>query len=228
MSVFNEKQVDGLILIGTVFTEKHKKILKKFSIPVVIVGQYLKGYPCIYHDDYHAAYDITKYVLNQGRKKLGFISAIHEDQAAGYDRYKGFCDAVTDAGLESLKENYVIAKFSRTSGHEKTKELLEKCGELDAIIGATDSIAIGAMTYLKEQNIKIPEQIMVTGQGDSKISKLLTPTLTTIHYAYEESGVLAAEMILELMQKKDAPMRSVMLGYSIIENESAMQPPLMP
>ena len=224
LSIFNEKQVDGVIFIATVFTNAHKKALTDMSVPVVITGQMLPGYHCVYHDDYHAFYDISRLVLEKGRRCLGFISVFHQDKAAGFSRYQGFCDAVNEAGLESLKDNYVIADFTIDSGYEKARELLRQCKEngttLDGIICATDSIAIGVMQYLKEICIRVPDEIMVTGHGDSVLSDVVAPTLTTIRYSYEETGSLAATMLLELLENKESAVREIKMGYSIVEKES--------
>lgn len=221
LSVFNEKQVDGVIFIATVFSSAHKKALKNMQVPVVLAGQLLSGYYCVYHDDYHALYDMTRLILEKGRKRLGFISVFHQDKAAGLDRYRGYCDAVKAAGLEELESHYVIADFTMESGYEKTGELLEKWGELDGILCATDSIAIGAIQYLKERGIRIPEEVMVTGHGDSVLSRVVEPALTTIRYSYEESGRLAASILLEILEKGESPMKEVKMGYEIVEKESS-------
>lgn len=79
---------------------------------------------------------------------------------------------------------------------------MERHGGLDGIVCATDSIAVGVMKYLKEKGIEIPGTVAVTGQGDSMLSQVVTPALTTIRYSYEESGRLAAVMLLEMLEKK--------------------------
>ena len=89
LSVFSEKQVDGVILIATVLTTEHKRELKKLGIPAVIVGQKLDSYSCVYHDDYHAIYEMTGLVLKKGRKRLGYIGVMTQDEAAGTERYRG-------------------------------------------------------------------------------------------------------------------------------------------
>ena len=100
---FNEKQVDGVILVATVFTNGHKKALKEMTVPVVIVGQTLPGYHCVYHDDYHAFYDMTRLLLEKGRRHLGYVGVFHHDRAVGLERYQGYIDAVKDQGLEELR-----------------------------------------------------------------------------------------------------------------------------
>lgn len=104
LDAFSEKQVDGVILLGTVFQAEHKKILRNLSVPVVIVGQQVSGYNCVFHDDYHAFYDLTRLFFERGRKKLGYIGAVQQDVAVGAERYRAFCDVVRDWGMRSWRE----------------------------------------------------------------------------------------------------------------------------
>ena len=214
---FNNKQVDGVILAATVFTTDHKRILKNMLVPVVIVGQRLSGYYCVFHDDYHAAYDLTKLLLEKGRKRLGYIGALHQDHAVGAERYRGFCNAVHDMGYGLLAENAVTAEFTIASGYEKTKELLTRCKNLDGLVCATDTMAAGAMQYLCEQGIEVPKQMVVAGQGDSDMAKVTMPPFITVHYSYERSGEIAVQMLMEVLEKGEAEIKEVKLGYYIVE-----------
>lgn len=221
LKVFNEKQVDGVIFIATIFTAGHKRLLKQMTLPFVILGQCLPGYHCVFFDDYRSVYDITGRILEKGRKRLGFISVLHQDQAAGMDRYRGYCDAVREVGLEHLAEQYVISDFTMQGGYERTRELMERYPDLDGIICATDSIAVGALRWLREQGTAVPDQVVLTGHGDSEITRVTTPALTTVHYSYENSGEMAAKMLLEILDRKEMAMKEVKLGFSIVEHESS-------
>lgn len=219
LDAFSEKRVDGVILLGTVFQAEHKKMLKNLSVPVVIVGQQMQGYNCVFHDDYHAFYDLTKLFLERGRTKLGYIGAIMQDTAVGAQRYQAFRDAANDMGHGEVGDNFVIASFSLHSGYEKAGELLEKCGDLDGVICATDTMAAGAVQYLREHDIRVPEQILVGGQGDAQMARVAIPSLVTLHYSYEKSGEVAVQMLMEaLMQKgEQTASREIRLGYYIVE-----------
>lgn len=233
LNAFSEKQVDGVILLGAVFQSGHKKVLKNLTVPVVIVGQRLPGYNCVFHDDYHAFYDLTCLMLEKGRKNLGYIGAVQQDAAVGEERYRAFCDALHDRGRDELAQNFVIASFTVQSGYEKAEELLHKCRDLDGLICATDTMAAGAVQCLREHGIKVPEQVLVTGQGDSEIARVAVPSLISIHYSYEKSGELAVHMLLEALAERDsktdtrggipspekrktAP-QEIKLGYYIVE-----------
>ena len=153
-------------------------------------------------------------------KDTGYHCSQHpgeQDKAVGVERFRGYRDAVQDFGLANLAQNVVTASFTVNSGYEKTKELLEKCGELDGILCATDSMAAGAVQYLREQEIEVPEQILVAGQGDSELVKVMVPPLVTVHYSYEKSGKLAVQMLLELLGKSEAALKEVKLGYALVD-----------
>lgn len=217
LDVLDEKQVDGVILVGTVFTAEHKRMLKEMSVPVVIVGQSISGRCCVYHDDYHATYALTERLFQLGRARLGYIGAIMQDKAVGAERYRGFVDAVKDRGHEELAENHVTAAFTLKSGYEKMGELLERCGSLDGVVCATDTMAAGAIQYLREQKIRVPEQTIVAGQGDSDMAKVTVPPFITVHYAYEKSGVMGAQMLMDTLEKKAVDVTEVKLGYRLVE-----------
>lgn len=225
LRVFDEQRVDGVLLLGSVFTAKHLAHLKNAQnakIPTVVIGQQLAGVDCVYHDDYHAFYEMTTRLMDRGCRRLGFIGALQQDKAVGADRTRAFCDAVRDAGLTDQCDHTVVAGFSMAEGRSKAQELLARFGPLDAILCATDRIAIGALQALQTQGLAVPGDVLLTGQGDNTLCHVCSPTITTIRYAYEESGATAAALLLERMEKTaPAPQtKSIMLGYEIKEQAS--------
>lgn len=220
LNTFDDQRVDGVILIATVFTPRHIALLKKSRVPVVIVGQQLAGMSCVYHDDYHAFYDMTKLVLSKGCRRVGYIGALSQDKAVGQARSRAYRDAMREAGLAEQAAHMATANFTMSSGREKARELFEAYGPLDALICATDTMAAGALQYLRSQSIPVPQQVKLTGQGASGISEATAPTITTIRYFYEESGANAAAMLLERLEYPETPAKEIKLGYAIVENES--------
>ena len=122
-------------------------------------------------------------------------------------------------GYTNLTDNLNIADFSVASGYEKAKELLKKHPDLDALLCATDSMAAGAVQYLSESKISVPDQILVAGHGDSELSKVTSPPFVTVHYSYEKSGETAVQMLLEQLEDTSAAPKEVKLGYSIVDKQ---------
>ena len=220
INTFKQNMADGIIHLGTVSTAKHRAAFKSTGIPFVMLGQVQENISCIYHDDYHAAVTMTKYVIEKGHQVIGFIGATAKDKAVGVDRKQGFLDAMVESGLPVNEAAVLTGPFSIDNGYQNTSILLDRVPDLDAVICATDTIALGAIKYLNQHNIKIPDQVAVAGFGDSRVSSILMPALTTIHFYYRESGVEGAKMLLEKLQNPGIPNKSIKLGFELIENAS--------
>ena len=190
LSLFKERQVDGVVFIATMFTRKHKQMLKDYKVPIVILGQHLDGYPCIYQDDHKAAFQVTEKLAEKG-KKFAYIGVTDKDEAVGACRKKGFMDAIHKAKLEVVTERMKIGSFTMDSGYEMAKELFEEEPSIDSLVCA--------MTYLKEIGLRIPEDVQIAGIGDGVPGKIVEPKLTTVHFYYKTSGMEAAAMLADLI-----------------------------
>lgn len=115
LNLFKDNQVDGILFIATIFSARHKKILKECRVPVVILGQRLDGFSCVYQDDFHAALQITERMLRHGRIPA-YIGVTDRDEAAGLSRRKGFEAALAAAGIPMRPELMVEGDFSIESG----------------------------------------------------------------------------------------------------------------
>lgn len=221
---FRQNSVDGIIFIATIFTPATMAVLKSISIPLIIMGQQLDGYSCICHDDRGAARALTALMLSKGRRHPGYIGVTPRDAAAGQHRRDGFLQALSGHGLTAKNADMRIAEFTMESGYEKTRELLTSRPKLDCLFCATDSIAAGAVQYLKETGRSVPGSLILTGFGDSSISRFLTPSLTTAHIYYKTAGERAAKLMLDYLNNENTARQSVQLGYEIIERESTALP----
>lgn len=218
LNLFKENKVDGVILIGTIFTKKHLKLLKEYQVPVVILGQHLEGYSCVYQDDYSASREMAKRLLTTSRR-VGFIGVTQKDEAAGRSRQAGYEDALKEQGKEG-SACIVEADFNIEAGYRAAKELFSREADVDALLCATDNIAIGALTYLKEKHIPVPEKVQVAGFGDTPMASIVEPSLTTVHFYYKTSGTEAAQILMDLIETDAKVRKSVKMGYEIIMKSS--------
>ena len=90
---------------------------------------------------------------------------------------------------------------------------------MDGLICATDRMALGAVQCLRDRGIDVPNQVLVAGHGDSLLARILQPPLLTVHYSYEKSGALACEMLLDRIRGKDAEIKEIKLGYTIVNDD---------
>ena len=218
LDLFRRQRVDGVILLASVFTPLHKSVLSKMDIPVIIAGQDYKGLSSVCHDDFGAAYAVTKHMIENGAKRFACISATQSDTAVGHERTQGFLKALSDCGITMHRELTVTADFSMNSGYDRAKALMRKKQKPDAFFCATDTIAAGAMQYFYENGFKIPRDIMVGAVGDSNLSRVIS--LTTAHLHYRAEGIEAAEMLISEIYRKDKIPRTLKLDFELVKRAS--------
>lgn len=220
LNIFKNNEVDGIIFVATVLTEKHLSIMKSIKVPIVIVGQNIENYSCVYHDDYGAAYSLAQMVINNNYKNIAYIGVNEEDVAVGFERKKGYLRALKDNNIYINEEVIATGDFSIESGYNCCRELITKNIGIEFVLCATDNMAIGAIDYLKESNVDIPNDIGVASIGDSKISRVVTPKLSTVHYYYKTSGIEAAKVMIDKIQNNNNKEIKIKLGYEILKRES--------
>lgn len=215
LEVFKQKSVDGIILMATQITEKHKKIINEMDIPIVFVGQNVQGEACIVHDDYNAAKSMMDILIKNGHKKIAYIGVTSKDIAVGKLRKNAYMDTLKENNISINKNLIEIGQFSIESGYNSMKSVIEKGLKPTAVFAVTDNIAIGAMHYLMNNGFRVPEDVSVVGMGDEKIAKYFNPSLTTVHYYYNTSGIEACNMLLKMINKEMKAKNTMIMGYEI-------------
>ena len=79
---------------------------------------------------------------------------------------------------------------------------------------------MGALKYFREKKIDIPGQLKLTGHGDSSMSEVTIPALSSIHYSYDRSGEIAANILLATLAGQEISVREMKLGYQLVVRES--------
>jgi len=219
LEIFKNNQVDGIIFMATKLTEKHLSIMDSIEFPIVVIAQKTENYPCVYYDDYNASKDMVKLLLNKGHREIAFIGVTEEDISVGFERKRGYIDALKEYGVSYKEEFFKKGDFSMDSGYKLAAELMNQNEKPKAIFAVSDSIAVGAMQYLTDMGYKIPEDISICSIGDSKMSRVVTPKLTTAHYFHKTAGEKGGEIMMELLNKNSGYSKKIMkkinLGYRL-------------
>ena len=224
LNIFKSNQVDGIIFMATKVMEKHIEVIKNLEVPIVVVAQDIENSPSVYFDEFQATEDITNYLIKKGHEKIAYIGVYEEDKAVGLYRKQAYIKTLKNNNIKINYENIKIGDFNEKSGYRLAKEIMEGEDNPTAIVAVTDNLALGAIEYLIDNGYKIPEDIAVVGMGDSKISRVITPKLTTVHYHYKTAGRKSAEIILDELDRsieKDKSMiKKVKLNCLLVERNS--------
>ena len=221
LDLFQSRSVAGIILMATVLPPRHQDALRACSVPLVVAGQHCDGIPCVYHDDFSAARELTGRLLQRGRRNLAYIGVTEQDVAVGQRRRQGLRAALADRGL-SPDIPTALSPFTVEGGRAAMEALLADHPDVDGVMCATDLIALGAMEALRAAGRQLPRDVSVAGIDDSWAGRYVSPKLTTAHFYYEDCGAEAARMLLSLADRREdgLPLRQTMLGYTVVERES--------
>lgn len=114
----------------------------------------------------------------------------------------------------------ITTGFALEDGNAAAQQLFERAPDINAIFCATDSLAVGAMQYIKGIGRRIPDDVGIVGMGHSRMTEIVSPRLTTVHLFLETGGMEAAQMLLQILDSGMDMKKQVMLGYEIIGQES--------
>lgn len=199
--------VDGIIITWCQLNlepivEKLKQAMAR-GIKVIGITEAYKAYeiPYVSVNEKEAIENILTRLVAFGHKHIAIIGG-GQNGFITQDRVKIFKDTLNKYGV--FNEEYIAYTcYSVESGEEATINLLTKHPEITAIMGITDTIAIGIMEAVRKLHLKIPEEISVVGIDGIKYVRYFSPKLTSIDAQGYEIGTRVAEKILVSIEKQE-------------------------
>lgn len=215
-----EKQVDGLIIMGNSISRQLAQQISQSEVPVVLIGSKHAGLPSVTIDNIQAAKDAVGFLIDQGHRRVGVITGKMKDPVMGIARLEGYRRALEAAGLPWQSELVVEGGYRFKSGYEGACQLLS-LGEMPtAIFVASDEMAIGAMRAILEKGLHIPESIAVVGFDNVDMSGKVFPSLTTVGLPMYEMGAIGMRLLTKVLQGETVIDGDVVLDYELIQRES--------
>jgi DNA-binding LacI/PurR family transcriptional regulator len=213
------RKIDGIIFCSYNRVEKNINHLLQISktIPVVFMDPVMVDEPvnCVLSDGFTWTKKATHYLIGRGKRRIAYIKGSSKHWVTN-ERFQGYVRALEEAGLEVDAGNIYEGNFQMRSGFEGAEYFMQKENPPDAIMAATDVMAIGAMKYLRYAQIAIPDQVSVVGFDNIPLASLMEPGLTTVAQNIQELGRCAAEMIIKKIKQPDMENQKIVLDCELI------------
>jgi LacI family transcriptional regulator len=159
----------------------------------------------------------TQYLIDSGRKRIATIAG-PDDMQVAIDRAEGWQRALVAAGREA--DLLVRGDFTRATGAEAMRQLLELDPTIDGVFAASDLMAAGAVAVLRERGIRVPQDVAVVGFDDISPATLGDVQLTTVHQPSREMGHEMGAMLLALLSGEARERQRTMPTWMVVR-ESA-------
>lgn len=198
-----DRKADGLLISLSSSTSDVSLLqsLQEKNLPIVLFDRISAelDVPCVTSDNFGGAFAATEHLIETGRRRIAHIT-IPPYISITQERLAGYRAALERYGLP-YDENLVrYTDFGQTDVGPVINDLLAQAP--DAFLAASDRLAIGCLAALKKRNIAIPETVSLIGFTNTPVADLLDPPMSTIEQPALEMGRMAAEQLIDLIEKK--------------------------
>jgi DNA-binding LacI/PurR family transcriptional regulator len=211
--------VDGVMFASMHGADPLPGTLVRLGIPVVCSGRPIgeAAVPYVDVDHFGGVCSAVRHLVAAGRRRIATIAG-PQDMVAGIDRLAGYRATLEEAGLA---QHVQIGDFTRESGMLAMRKLLDDDPALDAVFVASDMMAHGALTALKDAGRRVPADVAVIGFDDFEISRYSEPPLTTVRQPIVEMGRTMARQLLGLINDEPHLPDAVVLPTELVIRQSA-------
>lgn len=217
--------VEGAIFVG-MFDIEIEEMCASITIPTVFIDSYsnIRRLSNVGIDDYKGGQLAARCLVEHGHTKLAFIGPPSQHPGVIQQRFSGFCDELKAHDVEFLPEH----QFTLESDVDlaEISILGQKIAAIKAEITgafiASDQIASFLINSLRQNGLRIPEDISLIGFDNLPLCQQLTPQLTTISQSLDQKACLAVEILFRRLKMPNAPVESMILDVELIERNSVI------
>lgn len=215
-------RADGAICLDP-DTVQHALANESNILPWVACCEFDPGIavPYVGVDNYGAAGDAVRHLIARGHTRIGLINS---DQRYRYarERQRGYLDALQAAGLQARPEwRRQVDSLDYDAGKHATLQMMAQPDAPSAVFAVSDTLAIGALSAMRQLNKRVPEEAAVVGFDDIAIAAQTWPALTTIAQPMRALGETAAQLLLQRLADPEATVQGVLLPHQLVQRESS-------
>jgi LacI family transcriptional regulator len=207
---------NGVIFIGS-FNEKYTEYIKQKINNQVFYAGYSPSYDydSVWFNFNNGGYKQCEYLIKKGHRNIGFIG--NTDFFRNKERLLGITSALEDYKIPISEELFLNSDID---SEKNIINLIKKDKKLTAIICQWDFTAIKLIKFLHENGISVPRDISVIGSGNTEMSTLCLPSLTTLDLHIEYSCEAAVALLLKRIADPHKPSENIAINSTLIERDS--------
>jgi LacI family transcriptional regulator len=219
--------IDGVILPPPLCDSKEAvKAVAEAGIPTVAVatGRPVAGMTAVSINDFEAARAMTRHLLALGHKRIAFING-HPNQTASGQRFRGYIEGMSEAGLSVGTDQVAQGYFTYRSGLAAAEGLLKRDRRPTAIFASNDDMAAATVAMAHRLNLNVPRDLAIAGFDDTLLATTVWPELTTVRQPIAEMAREAVKLLLEQIRRKRSGVAQEivhkLLKFTLVERGSS-------
>ena len=218
------RRVDAVLVLCLPLTQRETDALLALRVPVVLVGSTAPGVSSVRIDDFAAATQAVRHLVELGHRRIGLLGETdpppHGFTTPG-QRRNGYLHTLAEAGIEPEPDLEAAGRFTAAEGEAAIERLLARKNPPSAVFAMSDEMAFGALQALRRARVDVPAGISVIGFDDHELARALD--LSTIAQPVFAQGERAAELLLDQLQRQ-APPADVVLPTELVRRGTTGPP----
>jgi LacI family transcriptional regulator len=217
-----DRNISGLIFTSvTVDDQPLLETLRERRVACVQAYRGIDELPCdwVGIDDRAAARDLAAQVLDTGRRSVAILSGLRASSVAR-NRVAGFREALRERGLAPVNPRSLWGPLTRGHGASRARQVLAAHPGTDALLCASDVLAVGAWDHAREAGLAVPGDLAITGFDGTSIASAGPLQLSTVNAPRRTMGEVAATMLIDRIEGATGPPIRRMLPYEIVLRDS--------
>ncbi len=218
-----ERRVEGFCFMCHHLDEEKMEFLEKSGMPYVMISRTVytnSNIPFVNIDNIRGGYDAASYLISQGHRRIAIITGPGDDECSSVDRFTGYRQALQEANIPINPDYLKEGDFTFARAQELAIELLTLDEPPTAIFAVSDETAIGAIRGAISLDYRVPEDLSIFGFDDLEMAQFYNPTISTIAQPMEDMGRKAAQILINIVEKKPVEQIQLILPHEVIVRES--------
>lgn len=217
------RQVDGIVAILPVEGATYDELVALCpDIPIVQIDPKIgAAIPSVVVEQAYGCQMVTEYLIQLGHRRIAEISG-PLNWFGAQARHQQWQQTMRQSGL--LTDLSVEGDWTPHGGYGAVQHLLKHSSDFTAIVAGNDQMALGVIHALREQHLRVPEDVSVVGFDDMPEAAYFQPPLTTVRQDFSQLGVAAVEYLLERIDNPDVLLKQHVIYPQLIIRQSAVAP----
>ena len=201
-----ERGIDGLLLVGNAHSLTTYEALQRAGTVYINTWIYEPDcdHPNVGFSNRRAIAQVADHLVNLGHRYIGMLAGVTAGNDRARDRLFGLEEALAGHGLALAERATREVAYSVRDARDALAALVQSDCLPTALVCGNDVIALGVLFEALERNIRVPEDLSITGFDNLPIVEHIRPRLTTVHVPAEQMGTLAAEALLSALDARTA------------------------
>ena len=220
-----ERRPSAIVFVGSA-VDKRAEVFREVEIPSIFVtvdtsGTLMKHASSVSIDDRSMGYAVMRYLLEAGHRRIAVLGGSRKGSDVFARRFRGCMDACGEFGLAFDPTWFLTTRFSMTDAMRAIETLYTRHPEMTALFCMSDTLAIGAIRWLTDQGVRVPQDVSVAGFDGLPVGNYLVPRLTTVEQPVDQLAEACVRVLTEMMTQGTSA-RHVTVPARLLVRESVL------